>query len=126
GMNSVAFKGRPACLYDGWCHVGCPTGALANPIVTYLRDAWKAGAQVRPWSSVTRVLTTPKGDRAIGVEYFDKQRRRQVQRAKAVVLAAWSAQNPRILLNSASAAHPDGLANASKLVGKYMMAHHNA
>src|SRR4029077_5542505 len=34
GMNSVEFKGRPACIYDGWCHVGCPTGALANPHVT--------------------------------------------------------------------------------------------
>ena len=34
GMNSVEFKGRPACLYDGWCHVGCPIGALANPQVT--------------------------------------------------------------------------------------------
>ena len=42
GMNSVEFKGRPACLYDGWCHVGCPIGALANPLVTYLGDARKA------------------------------------------------------------------------------------
>src|SRR5438034_5817742 len=34
GMNSIEFKGRPACIYDGWCHVGCPIGALANPVVT--------------------------------------------------------------------------------------------
>jgi choline dehydrogenase-like flavoprotein len=40
-----------------------------------------------------------------------------------VVLAAWSAQNPRLLLNSATDKHPKGLANASGLVGKYMMAH---
>src|SRR4029077_292325 len=53
GMNSVEFKGRPACLYDGWCHVGCPIGALANPQVTYLGDARKAGAEVRAWSTVT-------------------------------------------------------------------------
>ena len=39
GMNSTEYKGRPACLYDGWCHVGCPIGALANPLVTYLGDA---------------------------------------------------------------------------------------
>src|SRR5499427_405718 len=38
GMNSTEFKGRPACLYDGWCHVGCPIGALANPLVTYSGD----------------------------------------------------------------------------------------
>lgn len=30
GMNSTAFKDRAACIYDGWCHVGCPIGALAN------------------------------------------------------------------------------------------------
>ena len=37
GMNSGEFKGRPACVYDGWCHVGCPIGALANPLVTFFR-----------------------------------------------------------------------------------------
>jgi len=42
------------------------------------------------------------------------------------VLAAWSAQNPRILLNSATDKHPKGLANSSELVGKYMMVHHIA
>ena len=24
GMNSTEYKGRPACIYDGWCHVGLP------------------------------------------------------------------------------------------------------
>jgi choline dehydrogenase-like flavoprotein len=42
------------------------------------------------------------------------------------VLAAWAAQNPRLLLNSATDKHPDGLANKNKLVGKYMMAHFNS
>ena len=46
-----------------------------------------------------------------------------MQPASVVVLAAWSAQNPRLLLNSATPKHPKGLANASGLVGKYMMCH---
>ena len=124
GMNSTAYKGRPACIYDGWCHVGCPTGALSNPIVTYLADARKAGAEVRAWSTVTRVLTDAKGDRVTGVEYHDRKKEKQFQPASAVVLAAWSAQNPRILLNSANGRHPKGLANRSGLVGKYMMTHY--
>jgi hypothetical protein len=37
------------------------------------------------------------------------------------LLAAWSAQNPRLLLNSATDKHPKGLGNASGLVGRYMM-----
>jgi hypothetical protein len=40
-----------------------------------------------------------------------------------VVLAAWAAQNPRMLLNSATDKHAKGLANSNGLVGKYMMTH---
>ena len=40
-----------------------------------------------------------------------------------MLLAAWAAQNPRIMLNSASDKHPKGLANSNELVGKYMMTH---
>jgi len=123
GMNSTEYKGRPACIYDGWCHVGCPIGALANPLVIYLAEARKAGAEVRPWSTVTRVLTNSQGTRVIGVEYYDQKKQRQVQEASVVVLAAWAAQNPRILLNSATDRHAKGLANSSGLVGKYMMTH---
>ena len=123
GMNSTEYKGRPACIYDGWCHVGCPTGALSNPVITYLADARKAKAEVRPYSTVTRVLTDATGTKVTGVEYYDAARQRQVQPASVVVLAAWSAQNPRLLLNSATPKHPKGLANASGLVGKYIMCH---
>jgi choline dehydrogenase-like flavoprotein len=126
GMTSTEFRGRPACIYDGWCHVGCPTGALNNPIVTYLGAARKAKAEVRAHSTVTRVLTNPAGSRVIGVEYYDANKQRQVQEAHVVILAAWSAQNPRLLLNSATDKHPNGLANAGGLVGKFMMTHHIA
>src|SRR5712692_6926290 len=124
GMNSTTYKGRPPCIYDGWCHVGCPIGALANPLVTYLSDARKAGAEVRPWSTVTRTLTNTKGNRVTGVEYYDDKKEKQFQPAAVVVLAAWAAQNPRIMLNSTNDKHPKGLANASSLVGRYMMTHY--
>jgi choline dehydrogenase-like flavoprotein len=108
GMNSTDYKGRPACIYDGWCHVGCPTGALSNPLVTYLGDAKKAGAEVRALSTVTRVLSNAQGNKVTGVEYYDAKKERQVQEASVVVLAAWSAQNPRLMLNSATDKHPKG------------------
>jgi choline dehydrogenase-like flavoprotein len=123
GMNSTEFKGRPACIYDGWCHVGCPIGALANPLVTFLADARKAGAEVRAWSTVTRVLTDASGNKVTGVEYVDRNREKQVQPADVVVLSAWAAQNARLMLNSATGRHDKGLANRNGLVGKYIMTH---
>ncbi len=123
GINSVEFKGRSACIYDGWCHVGCPIGALANPQATYLAEARKAGAEVRAWSTVTRIVTDQAGSRATGVEYYDRDKQKQFLPASVVVVAAWAAQNPRLLLNSATDKHPNGLANASGLVGKYIMTH---
>ena len=126
GINSVEFKGRPACIYDGWCNAGCPIGALANPTMAYLGDARQRGAEVRSFSYVTRVLTNAKGDRVTGVEYYDQKKERQVQEASVVILAAFISQNPRILLNSATDKHPKGLANSNELVGRYVMAHTGA
>src|SRR5260370_31163791 len=59
GMNSTEFKGRPACIYDGWCHVGCPIGALAHPNIHYLAEARKARAERRPPCTAPRVPTNP-------------------------------------------------------------------
>ena len=67
---------------------------------------------MRPWSTVTRVLTNTEGTRVTGVEYYDQKKERQVQPASVVVVAAWAAQNPRILLNSATDKHPKGLAES--------------
>jgi choline dehydrogenase-like flavoprotein len=125
-INSQTYKGRPACIYDGWCNAGCPIGALANPTFAYLGEARQKGAEVRTFSTVTRVHTNDKGDRVTGVEYYDQQKQRQVQEASVVILAAFVAQNPRILLNSATDKHPKGLANSSGLVGRYVMAHTGA
>ena len=91
--------------------------------LSYLADAKNAGAEVRPWSTATRILTNAPGSRVTGVEYFDRNKERRVQEANVVVLAAWAAQNPRLLLNSATDKHPNGLANKNGLVGKYIMTH---
>jgi choline dehydrogenase-like flavoprotein len=125
-VNSTEYNGRAACIHDGWCGAGCPTGALANPQATFLGEARAKGAQVRAMSQVTRVLTDPRGVRVTGVEYYDANRERQVQEARVVVLAAFASQNPRLLFNSATDKHPNGLANASGLLGKYVMAHAGA
>jgi choline dehydrogenase-like flavoprotein len=126
-INSVPYKGRPACIYDAWCDAGCPTGALANPFFTYLPQARKAGVEIRNHATVSRVLTDAKGDRVQAVEYFDSRTRvRAVQRAELVILAAFTGQTPRILLNSATDRHPRGLANSHDQVGRHIMTHFGA
>jgi choline dehydrogenase-like flavoprotein len=122
-INSVPYKGRPACLQDGWCDAGCPTGALANPIVIFGRDMARTGVELRYDAFVSRILTDPAGRRATAVEYFDKAGERRTITAKLVIAAAFALQTPRILLNSVSDRHPSGLGNSSGLVGRCFMAH---
>ena len=117
------YKGRPACIWDGWCDAGCPIGALANPLVVYLPRAQQAGARLQGNAHVTRVLLDDAGKRVAGVEYFTTDGERVVQPADAVVLCAFTVENSRVLLNSATAAHPQGLANRSGTVGRYLMSH---
>ena len=124
-INSEPYKGRTSCLYDGWCDAGCPIGALANPLYTYLAWARRRGVEVRTGASVTRVLTNATG-RALGVEYTIQGDRHE-QRADLVVLAASFIQNPRILLYSGSSPRPGGgmnpgIANSSGHLGKHLLA----
>lgn len=122
-VNSEAYLGRDACIWDGWCDAGCPIGALANPLVTTLPDALKQGALIIHNATVTKVLTDDKGGKAIGVRYIDGVGQENFQPAKLVILAAFAVQTPRLMLLSANAKHPEGLANRNGLVGKYLMTH---
>ena len=117
---SQPYAGRNACISDGWCDAGCPIGALANPLVTYLPRAIAAGARIQHHSQVLRVLTDDSGQRATGVEYGDLRTGAvSTQEVTVVVLAAYAIETPRILLNSAEG----GLANSSGVLGQYMMSH---
>ena len=65
-------------------------------------------------------------DRASGVEYIDASGELVRQPAGAVVLAANGIGTPRLLLLSANADHPTGIANSSGLVGRRLMHHPTA
>jgi len=70
---------------------------------------------------VTRILVDQRG-RVSGVE-FNHDGRYYEQKAKVVIVSAFAVETPRLLLNSACSQFPDGLANSSGLVGKYLMPH---
>ena len=122
-INSREYKGRAPCIYDGWCDAGCPIGALANPLVTYLPQAFNAGAQIRHQATVSRVLHDASGRKATGVEFFDSSGEMHQVLAKQVVLSAFAVQTARILLNSVSDKHPNGLSNKNDQLGRYLCTH---
>ena len=67
------------------------------------------------------VLTDPSTGLATGVSYVDREKLTEhTIRAKTVVLAASAGESARLLLNSKSDKHPNGLANSSGVVGHYL------
>ena len=56
-VTSTQYKGRAACIWDGWCDAGCPIGALANPLTIHIPKAIDAGAILASRSPVTKILT---------------------------------------------------------------------
>lgn len=125
-INSRAHNNRPPCQNCGYCMLfGCEYGAKGSSLATVIPIAEATGrCEVRPESYVTRVETDDRG-RATGVVYFDGQGREQRQRAKAVVLSCNGAETARLLLLSSSSRFPQGLANSSGAVGKYLMLNGN-
>ncbi len=116
------YKGRDACVNCGICSgYGCQVRARSSSAVTVLPLAEKTGrCEIRVRSYVREISVDKKG-RVNGVVYFDGQKREMRQRAKAVVLSANASESARLLLLSKSARFPEGLANSSGLVGKYLM-----
>jgi choline dehydrogenase-like flavoprotein len=121
-INSRPYRGRAACVHCGFCHgLPCEVAAKASTLTTVIPEAEATGrCEVRPESYVCRIETSREG-RATGVAYFDRARRQRLQRARAVVVCANGAETPRLLLMSATPRFPNGLANSSGLVGRYLM-----
>jgi len=119
--------GRSACVNCGFClGFGCEVGAKSSSLASVIRMAERTGrCEIRPNCYVHRIETGKNG-RATRAVYFDAQRVTHLQKAKAVILCANGAETPRLLLLSANNAFPNGLANSSGLVGKYLMPNSSA
>jgi choline dehydrogenase-like flavoprotein len=117
-----SLNGRPACHYVSQCNRSCRLSSNFSSPTVLLNPALATGRlEIRCGAMAREVLVSSDG-KAAGVSYIDKKTRKEIQvRGKAVVLAASSCETARLLLNSRSSRFPNGLANSSGLVGKYIM-----
>lgn len=97
---------------------------LSN-LSTTLRDALRTGkSELRTESVASRILLNREGTRAVGVEYVDAASGAfEAAYAPMVFVCASTIESVRLLLNSATNRHPNGLGGASGHLGRYLMDH---
>ncbi|WP_036386072.1 GMC family oxidoreductase [Muricauda sp. MAR_2010_75] len=113
---------RGVCFYCGQCSRACQIYADFSSGTCLIFPAQKNGGQIDLFvNCMVREVTTDQEGKATGVSYISKEDRKEYKlRGKIVVLAASACSTARILLNSKSRQHPNGLGNSSDIVGKYL------
>lgn len=123
-INSIAYRGRPACTNCGFCSFGCPVHAKGSTAVTAVRDALLTGnLTLMPECFAFRLNTSPDGGSVRSVSFIDPRGNVQELEADAFVVACMPIETTRLLLLSANSQHPNGLGNSSDLLGRNLMFH---
>jgi len=125
GILTEDHKGRAACHYCGPCYRGCSTASYFSTQGSTLPAAQKTKRlEVRTNAIVERVEYDPTTKKATGVHVIDSEtNERHFFRSKVVFLCAGTMASTQILLNSRNESFPDGLANSSGALGRYLMDH---
>lgn len=118
-MLTKSIHGRAACHYCGQCGRGCQTASAFSSSQAMVFPAMKTGRLTVITGAMARELLTGPDGKVNAVSYIDKATRTEKQiRCRAVVVAASACESARLLLNSKSPRHPNGLANSSGMVGR--------
>ncbi|MCC6316720.1 MAG: GMC family oxidoreductase [Gemmatimonadaceae bacterium] len=125
---TVARDGRGACCRNDTCFPICPVGAKYSPDMTWRTLRSRRRVELHAMTLVRRLRPAANGAR---IEAAEAVRRGSggesavEYRAKTFVVAAGYIWSAYLLLLSRSGRFPDGLANSSGLVGKYLTGHRN-
>lgn len=112
---------RGQCFFCAQCNRGCTVYGDFSSSSCLIKPAGKTNNLDVIVNAMVREVLTDSNGLATGVSYVAKDDLQEYQvKAKVVVLAASACESARLLLNSKSKAHPNGLANASNVVGKYL------
>ena len=120
--NSEPYDGRAACQGWGTCAPVCPSGAKYDA-TDHVRKAESEGARVVDRAPVQRFEHDSAGERVEAAVYATPDGTEHRQEARQFVIACGAIETPRLLLLSKSDIYPDGLANSSGAVGRYLMDH---
>jgi choline dehydrogenase-like flavoprotein len=122
---TAPFGGRGACgLYDT-CGDVCPTGARYSPDYTYQQLVASKKVTLHDRTLMRKLVLADSGSRIASAQGVHQDRPNEVTeyRARIFVLASGQCWSPHLLLLSANARFPNGLANRSGTVGRYMNGH---
>lgn len=117
-----SLNGRAPCHYCDQCGRGCRTASNFSSSQVLIPPAMATGRMTLITNAMAREILVGKDGKAAAVSYVDKTTRTEQQvRARAFVVAGSTCESTRLLLNSKSALFPDGLANSSGVVGRYLV-----
>ena len=119
--SGTSYDDRPACCANNNCVPVCPVGAKYDAATALSRIEAK-GAKITA-NAVAYRLETDAANRVVAVNYFDQNKTSHRVTGKLFVLACNGIETPKLLLMSANARNPNGLANSSDQVGRNMMDH---
>jgi choline dehydrogenase-like flavoprotein len=113
---------RGVCFYCAQCGRNCSMAkADFSSTNVLIYPALKTGNVDVIANAMAREVLTDKEGKATGVSFINKEENQEYQvKGKVVILAASACESARLLLNSKSPRHPNGLANSSNVVGKYL------
>ncbi len=122
GTNSVPYDGRPATRYSTWSSLwSADDGERWHPGLSTVPQALATGNfDLRTHCRVIH-LNLDRDGHVSGVDYVDANGELHTQRARTVILAAYTFENARLMLLSGDARHPNGLGNSTNQVGKHFM-----
>jgi choline dehydrogenase-like flavoprotein len=115
------LNGRAACHYCAQCGRGCLTASNFSSSQVMIPPAQATGRFTLIDNAMAREIVLGASGKAEAVSYIDKSNgSEQRVYAKSIVVAASACESARLLLNSRSASFPNGIANSSGTVGRYL------